>query len=381
MSSIKTADVIIVGSGIVGNSCAYYCAKKGLTVIVLEEENIIGNGGSSRNGGGVRVSGRKSPEIPLAKYAIDNIWPHLADELGVDIEYEKGGNLRLASDETEIKSLQEFVEVNRGYGLKLSMLDKQETEKWCPYVNDKIVASSICFDDGHANPLVTTLAFYKRSRELGVRYYTGDKVIQLKKYKDHIHTAVTAGGNVYEADNIIIAAGFKTRTLLNTVNADIPLIPRLIEIFVTEAVPPMFSYMLGTIGANGGFYGHQTKHGSFVFGGTSGFESAPQYNLDTAPTLDISAPSIARGVLTYFPELAKLKIIRTWAGWTDLTTEWIPCIGPVDEAPGLLIAAGFSGHGFCLGPVVGKIISETIVGEKLCVNYRQLRYNRFQAAQ
>ena len=82
----NTADVIVVGSGIIGNAAAYYLTKKGYSVIVLDKNDVIGDGGSSRNGGGVRQSGRDVRELPIAMYGIRNIWSYLSEELGVDVE-------------------------------------------------------------------------------------------------------------------------------------------------------------------------------------------------------------------------------------------------------------------------------------------------------
>ena len=88
----RTADVIIIGSGVIGCAAAYYLAKKGTSVIVLDKDENIGNGGSARNGGGVRQSGRDPRELPLAMYAVNNLWPSLSEELGVTVEYHKEGN-------------------------------------------------------------------------------------------------------------------------------------------------------------------------------------------------------------------------------------------------------------------------------------------------
>ena len=96
----KTADVIVIGSGVIGCAAAYYMAKKGMSVLVLDQDDSVGNGGSSRNGGGVRQSGRDPRELPLAIYGVENVWPTLSDELGVDVEYHKEGNLRLGKTET-----------------------------------------------------------------------------------------------------------------------------------------------------------------------------------------------------------------------------------------------------------------------------------------
>ncbi|MDR2357557.1 MAG: FAD-dependent oxidoreductase, partial [Oscillospiraceae bacterium] len=99
----NTADVIIIGAGAIGNAAAYYLTKKGASVIVLEKSDCVGNGGSSRNGGGVRQSGRDPRELPLAMYGVRNLWPSLSDELGMDVEYCQEGNLRLGKTEDHLK--------------------------------------------------------------------------------------------------------------------------------------------------------------------------------------------------------------------------------------------------------------------------------------
>ena len=103
----KTAEVIIIGGGVVGCAAAYYLAKKGVKdVIVLEADKSIGHGGSSRNGGGVRQSGRDPRELPLAMYAVEHMWPTLSEELGVDVEYHKEGNLRLGKTKKHLERVQ-----------------------------------------------------------------------------------------------------------------------------------------------------------------------------------------------------------------------------------------------------------------------------------
>ncbi|MEE3468581.1 MAG: FAD-dependent oxidoreductase, partial [Eubacterium sp.] len=110
------ADVVIVGAGIIGCATAYYLAKKGKSVIVLEASDHIGNGGSSRNGGGVRQSGRDPRELPLAMYGIEYLWPGLSEELGVDCEYHKDGNLRLGKTEEHLKILEGLTERAKACG-------------------------------------------------------------------------------------------------------------------------------------------------------------------------------------------------------------------------------------------------------------------------
>lgn len=130
--------------------------------------------------------------------------------------------------------------------------------------------ASWCATDGHANSLLTTLGYYRAARKLGVAFYTGEEVVELRKIKGKIRQVVTAK-HVFEGEKVIVAAGYASRKILGTVGIDVPMSNDLIEALVTEAEPKMFAQMLGTADAD--FYGHQTDHGSFVFGGASGMET------------------------------------------------------------------------------------------------------------
>ncbi len=369
------ADVIIVGGGIIGCAAAYYLTKKGCSVLVLEGSKDIGNGGSSRNGGGVRQSGRDPRELPLAMYGIKNLWPTLSEELEVDCEYHQDGNLRLGKTEKHLEILQGLADRARACGLDVRMIDGDEVRAINPYLSDEVIGASWCPTDGHANPLTTTLGYYKMARRLGTRFITEEPVIALKKIKGHLRQVITAE-NVYECDTVILAAGLGSRDIAATVGIDIPMQPAMLETLVTEAQPPMFDQMLGTAEAD--FYGHQTKHGSFVFGGTSGLEGFTKDN-HTPVTSSISAPSTCRGIIKYFPILKDAKIVRTWAGWMDLCADKVPVISPVSEVPGLILACGFSGHGFGIAPAVGTVLSQLALHEPTAVDLHELRYDRFRA--
>ena len=133
-------------------------------MLVMKE---IGNGGSCRNAGGVRQSARDPKELPLAMYAVANIWPHLSEELGVDVEYHQGGNLRLGLTEKDIKVLENHTAKSLKLGLDVKMISGDEAREICPYMSKEVVAASWCPTDGHANPLKATLGFYRKALELG----------------------------------------------------------------------------------------------------------------------------------------------------------------------------------------------------------------------
>ena len=366
------ADVVIIGAGIIGCSAAYNLAKKGCSVIVLEANDNIGNGGSTRNGGGVRQSGRDPRELPLIMYGIKNIWPTLSEELGVDVEYYQQGNLRLGKTDAHIKILQGLTNSAVACGLDVKMISADEAKVINPFLSDEVMGASWCPTDGHANPLLTTLAYYRKARQLGVRFITGEKVVRINKIKGLARQVITEN-DVYEGDKIIVAAGLASRSILNSVGVDVPMTPVLLETLVTEAVEPMFYQMLGTAAAD--FYGHQSTHGSFVFGVNSGME--PYAKSGSPVSSSFAASTACRGIMSYFPALADVKIVRTWAGWMDSCADHVPVISTVEEVPGLVVACGFSGHGFGISPTVGLLLSELATGADLTLDLGALRYDRF----
>ena len=378
MTVTDKAQVVIVGSGVIGNAAAYYMAKRGASVIVLEGSEIIGNGGSSRNGGGVRQSARDPRELPLAMYAAEHLWEGLSDELGMDVEYFKKGNLRLGKGDAHRKILQGLCDRCTAQGLDVRMLDGDEVREINPYLSEEVTCASWCPTDGHANPLRTTLAYYRAARQLGARFYTKEQAVELVMEKGRLRYVRTACGDVFEGETILVAAGYASRKLLHTVGIDIPMNRVLLEAIVTEAEPPMFEQMLGTAPAD--FYGHQTPHGSFVFGGHTGMEPffGEYAGQNTNFSQAISAPTAARAILNFFPRLQNTKLVRTWAGEMDECADKVPVIDRCGAVDGLTIACGFTGHGFGIAPIVGILLSELALdGKASTLSTEAFRWDRF----
>jgi len=373
----KGYDAIIVGSGIVGNAAAYYLQKKGYDTLVLEASENIGDGGSSRNGGGVRQSGRDVRELPYAMYGIQNIWPGLSDELGADVEYHQGGNLRLAIEESHLPILERLASNAQALGLGVEMVDAAQVREICPHLSERVVGASWCPTDGHANPLRATLAFYRKARQLGADFITGEPAVGLKTAKGRISAVIGASGAEYEGDHVILAAGYSSRAIAASVGIWFPMSLFYEECIVTEALPPMFDIMLGVATAE--MYGHQSEQGSFVFGSGTGLEATYEYEGGSVLSKPLDAAANCRVVLKYVPALADAKIVRTWGGWMDMTPDHVPILGEVSEIPGLIAACGMSGHGFGPGPAVGLMLSQMVAGEELICDISPLRYDRFHS--
>ena len=301
--------------------------------------------------------------------------PTLSEELEVDCEYHQDGNLRLGKNSAHEKILTGLVDKAVACGLDVKMIDGEEVRKINPYLSDEVKMASWCPTDGHANPLTTPFGYYKMARRLGVRFVTGEPVRELKKVQGKLRYVITPN-NIYEGDHVVLAASFASRKIAETVGIDIPMTTSLLEALVTEAQPHMFDQMLGTADAD--FYGHQSKHGSFVFGGSSGLEGCNKDN-GTPITNSLTAPCICRGIMKYFPDLADAKIVRTWAGWSDKSADGVPVLGNVEEVPGLILACAFTGHGFGIAPAVGDQLAKLITTGKTDVDLSPLHYNRFKA--
>lgn len=349
-----TYDAIIIGGGVNGCSIAYNLAKRGLKPLVIEKKDICAEA-SGANGGGVRQSARDPREIPLAIESV-KLFGDLSEELGVDVEYYRKGNLRMCTTEEQVESMAASVAKQQTMGLQVSMIDGQTVREMNPHVSEHVMGASWCPTDGHANPMMTTYAFARKAKELGAAFALGEEVTGITRKKGVVQGVVTDKAE-YSAPIVVNVAGIKGRQIARMVGLDFPMAPVYTEVLVTEAAEPMFYQMFGT--ATSDFYGHQSKHGSFVWGGFAGFEAA-LHNEESKPNYSMIGPAVCRAVLKFFPGLANLNVIRTWSGLIAQVSDKVPVLGLVPEVPGYVSATGFSGHGFGICAAVGKVMAELI---------------------
>jgi len=156
MKTIES-DIVVIGGGIVGCASAYYLAQRGVSVVLLER-SAIGSEGSGRNGGGVRQQCRDLRELPLAMASV-KLWEHLEDDLGFDLEYQQGGNIRLAATEDRMEELTTLGEQELATGLEVEVWDRGQLKERAPYLADLFIGAKYCATDGVANPILATKAF------------------------------------------------------------------------------------------------------------------------------------------------------------------------------------------------------------------------------
>lgn len=367
--SVK-ADAVIIGGGVMGCAIAYNLAREGLKPVVIEKSDIGGEA-SGANGGGVRQSARNLKEMPLAKESIQ-MYGDLHEQLGMDVEYVREGNLRLCTSEEEVETISKSVTGQKSVGLELEILDRRQVLDINPYVGEKVIGASYCDTDGHVNPLLTTYGFFKKAKSLGATFYTQEEVIEIPMQKGKV-IAVLTDKNVFVTDLVVNAAGIAGRKIANLVGLDLPMRPLFSEGMITEQYPALFDQMIGHV--KGLFYGRQTRHGSFFWGGFVGTEEFIYSG--GKPLFHHIGPAISQMVIDFFPVLKELHVVRTWSGLIAQMSDGLPVLGLVEEVPGFVFATGFSGHGFGLAPVIGRLISELIMDCKTSIPISDFNYSRF----
>ena len=352
--------IVIVGGGITGTAAAAELAREGHAVTLIEKHRIAAMA-SGWTLGGVRQSGRNPAELPLARAAVA-MWGDLAGTLGVDVEYRRGGNLRLARTPAETDVIRALVSAQQALGLELQFLsDNAAVRAVAPEISRDVLAASYCPTDGHANPIKATQAFARFARSHGAAIREGVAALAIAVEGDRV-TGVDSSEGFIPADRVIVAAGINTPALLSPLGANLPLSIRITHVVQSAPLPSCLSPAFGV--ANADCAGRQEADGRLRF--TSGAGEWPGDPCEwTESSLAPSASDVRRVVdlvAHVLPIAGKAPIARTWGGLIDLTPDALPVIDAPGCPSGLVIAAGFSGHGFCLGPVSGLLCADLALG-------------------
>ncbi len=359
-------DIVIIGGGIIGCSTAYFLAKKGLKVLLLEKNTAIGLEASGRCACGVRQQGRTAA-LPLAMASV-RLWLTLADELACDLEYDRIGNLRVALNPERHEFLEKELEWEHAQGLtEVRILTPAECRKLIPGLNDQTISGKICPTDGIANPMRVTPAFARAATRLGAEIRTNTLVTGFLRQGQAV-CGVTTDSREIKAKIVINTAGPWAMKLNDMVGCYTPIQPGLSQLIITERQPkritPFTSF--AKIG-----YILQTKSGNIIIG----IEGKPNDKFSKAVDYaDIALKS--RQIVDILPWMGDISFIRTFAGITEYTPDDEPYIGEILGIPGFFTASGFNGQGFCVGPIVGKVMAELIDGEEPSVSLDPFKPDR-----
>jgi glycine/D-amino acid oxidase-like deaminating enzyme len=360
------ADVVVIGGGIIGCAAARELAAAGLRTVVLDRDPAPAQA-SVRNGGGVRAQCRNRVERLLAMASIE-LWQRLLTDTGADIEYRRGGNLRLAYTEETLDALSHEAADEEADGLRTEVWRGAELRRRAPYLSDRLVGAKYCATDGHANPILATWAVVEAAVRAGVDHRPGAAATAIEIDAGRVR-AVRGAGFRIETPLVVHAAGPWTPDLAPVA---LPIVPARNAILVTQAEPPLFGEFVSAHEV--GVYVRQAAKGHLHVGGVFTVEDTFDQRVSTG-----ELARLAR-VVELVPALGRVKVLRAWSGTLDRTPDHLPVIGRTDGIEGYLVAAGFSGHGFCLGPVVGRVIADLALGLPPVVDVTSLSPNRFRSA-
>lgn len=419
MQSTRDWDVIVIGGGIVGCSAAYYAAGKGMRVLLVERD-APGSAQSGRNLGFVRQQNRDFRELSLMIGAL-RIWEGIEAELGRPVGWRQGGNLSLAFDEADLISRRDWQRrAVDEFGLDTRMLSASETYALVPQLatGRGVVGAMYTPTDGKAEPARATRAFFDAALGLGVSVSFGDPVTRIDVSAGKV-SGVQIGDRLHRAGMVITAAGAGSAALLRKIGLNLP--QEFIRATVARTVASPGERVAACVsGQQTGI--RQDVNGAYVISVAGGeyhlrldswrhmrwYQATRKSNPDAAridylapvkrllphrtnspladfpPSRDHPRPEAfrveqaRREFAELFPVLADLEIETSWAGIIDVMPDVIPVLGAVDGVSGLLVATGFSGHGFGPGPMAGKVLSDLAAGQQSPVDITRLSPMRFE---
>jgi len=373
-------DIIVIGGGITGVSAAYELARKKAGKILLLEKEFITAGSSGSCAAGIRAQFGSEFNIGLMKRSLDK-FEGLAEELDYPadlIGLWQGGYLVMTYSQKEWENLKSRVAVQRSLGVMTEILSSEEVKARWPKVNvDGSFGATFHQRDGHADPFYTTFAYSKAAERLGVETRQWSPVVALVREGERVRGVRLADGSVIEAGKVLVATGAWTHHLMKTIGLEIPLSGERHEILITEPVERAFDPMI--ISFSLGYYIQQRPHGSFIMGLPPEKKHAwyDPKEFDISPTWRFME-RMSQAIGRFLPGIKGLSVVRQWAGLYENTPDAHHILGPIEEVPGLYIAAGGSGHGFMIAPGMALPLAEWILGEPLSYDITRLTCKRFE---
>ncbi|HYO90907.1 MAG TPA: FAD-binding oxidoreductase [Pyrinomonadaceae bacterium] len=371
----ETADVVIIGGGIVGASIAYHLAAAGCRdVLVVEREAHQGKGSTGKSMGGVRVQFSTPVNILMSRYSID-FFSRFEDATGYAADYRPHGYLFVATSEQHLDYLRANRERQRRLGLsQVELGSREEIVEIVPQLrSDDIMGGSFCPLDGFVDPHSVMMGFMQRARELGARLWLSAEVTGIEVERGEVAAVATTRGRVMTR-KVVNAAGAWAASVAGLAGCELPVKPLRRQLVPTEPfdkLPARFPMM---IDMSTGF--HFRREGQRILLAWNDPEETPGFKTD----FDLSfIEKILVRAAERVPCLAEAEVNpqRAWAGLYEMTPDHHAIIGRAPGLRGLFLANGFSGHGVMHSPATGRLISELILyGETRLLDARPLRPER-----
>jgi len=368
----KSADVVVVGGGVIGLSIAYHLGQRKAGKIVLLEKGQLGEGSTSRCVGGIRT--QFSTEINIC-FSLESMktFDHFEEEFGVNPEFRRIGYLFMATTKSEMEVFKENIKLQKRFNIPVEFMDTDEIRRQWPYLKmDDILGGTFCSRDGYAGPSEVLSGFAGGAKRAGVKIYEGVEAKEILVDKGKVTGVRTNGGEIYSP--VVVNAGGPYASLVaEMAGLRIPVKPLRRQVFVTAPFHLTDQTIPLTIDFHRGWYFRQEVDG-FLLSGPLDREPSFNTNTDYEAMVEASENAIYR-----VPAMEKAQIARGWAGLYEISPDNHAILGKVPGLEGFILANGFSGHGFQHSPAVGKVISELILeGKAKTIDISSLSIERFE---
>ncbi|MGW0734886.1 NAD(P)/FAD-dependent oxidoreductase [Streptomyces sp. NPDC002851] len=366
-----TADVVIVGGGVMGTGIAFHLAEAGVRNIVVVERGDLGCGSSGKPIGGVRAHFSDPLNIELGSRSL-RAFQDFPRRPGADIRLDNVGYLFLLTDAQQVADFATSVRIQNELGVPSRMVGPREARRLCPYVStDGLVAAVFSPTDGHARPGLVVQGYARAAARAGVTFATHTAITGLDTRGDRITTVHTDHGPIACA-TVICAAGAWSAQIGDMAGAPLPVRPVRRQLSFTAPLTPPAPRIPFTIDFSSSAYFHNSDDGLLF--GLADPDQADGFDTTWTPEWLELFRDVAR---RRAPALADMETVDGWAGLYEITPDHNALIGRSGDVPNFLYATGFSGHGFLQAPAVSEIVRDLYLDRTPCVDITPLSADRF----
>ncbi|MBV1790717.1 FAD-binding oxidoreductase [Marinobacterium sp. D7] len=415
----SSADVVIIGGGIVGVTAALALAERNISVLLLEKGHIAGEQ-SSRNLGWIRKTSRHAHDVPLAQ-AADRLWAAMPERIGRSVGYRQAGIMFVARTEAQMAFYEEWYKSVEALNLDSKLLTPGDIDRLVPGGKGNWVGGIHTPTDGYAEPSITTSAIANAAMKRGVTLVQNCAVRTLSMSAGRVSGVVTEKGEV-RCSQVLLAGGAWSRRFLGNLGVSLPTLPLICSVLRTQPMEGPTDTALGAPDfsfrkhQDGGFIitqrgkldapvtldhlliGHRyldqlrTQRSFLKIGFGSAFfkdlalprrwkadSKSPFERVrtnDPAPNTGLNQDAL-NNLKAAWPAFEEAKVEEAWAGLLDVTPDSNPVIDHIESIPGLTIATGFSGHGFGTGPAAGQLAADLVAGVEPIIDPAPYRFGRF----